>query len=656
MVVKTARTSEKAAEGQNATLEFILVNHPLDCPVCDKGGECPLQDLTFRYGPGTTRMTLREAHLREADPDLADDLARPRALHPLLPLHALQRDGRARTGSSSRATAARMSVITTFEDEPYTRRRSPATSPSSARSARCLPTQYRFEARPWEIHERADRLRPVPGRLQHQRDDARGQGQAHPLAQPSRGRRGLDLRQGPLRLHAPARRRPDRRPDQARAAPRLRAGLVGRGARRGRAAAARGGSGRVVTALSGSETVEQAYALAKLLRAGSARTRRCCPRRSRTRSTRTALPLSAIRDAQVVVVLGDVPVVERAPIVDLWIKAARRNGAPRAHRARRAGRARRRPRGADLVRARRPRRRARRRARRAARARGQGRLRRLLPPARRPNGRGVADAWAAASDEEGERPRLDRAPDRLRRRGGRRPERPGARRARRGGDRDRRCSTSLAVGWADLVLPGTSYLERDGTYVNLEGRLQRLRRAVIAARARTSSRGSRSSPRASASSSRRTRRPSSPRSRRAATAASRSARSASSAPLRGTRRRRSASRRRRCPSPRRRAPACASSAYRPLFSGPAVERVAGAPVPAPAGGGRAGRARTRRRAGSRPATPSPSRSNGTSVAAARADRAATCAPASRASRASTRATCTRPGGGEAHDASPGGSR
>ena len=37
----------------------------------------------------------------------------------------------------------------------------------------------------------------------------------------------------------------------------------------------------------------------------------------------------------------------------------------------------------------------------------------------------------------------------------------------------------LAAGWADLVLPGTSYLERDGTYVNLEGRIQRLRRAVI---------------------------------------------------------------------------------------------------------------------------------------------------------------------------------
>ena len=57
MIVRTAADSAKAAEGQNATLEFILVNHPLDCPVCDKGGECPLQDLTFRYGPGQTRMT-----------------------------------------------------------------------------------------------------------------------------------------------------------------------------------------------------------------------------------------------------------------------------------------------------------------------------------------------------------------------------------------------------------------------------------------------------------------------------------------------------------------------------------------------------------------------------------------------------------------------
>ena len=106
MVVRTAQTSAKAAEGQNATLEFILVNHPLDCPVCDKGGECPLQDLTFRCGPRQHAHGVREAHAREADPDLAGDRARPRALHPLLPLHALLR-GRRRGRPAGRAQPRR---------------------------------------------------------------------------------------------------------------------------------------------------------------------------------------------------------------------------------------------------------------------------------------------------------------------------------------------------------------------------------------------------------------------------------------------------------------------------------------------------------------------------------------------------------------------
>ena len=103
---KTALHLEMAAEAQNATLEFILVNHPLDCPVCDKGGECPLQDLTFRYGPGT-RGCVPEADVREADPDLADDRARPRALHPLLPLHALLASRRRGRPARRESTAAR---------------------------------------------------------------------------------------------------------------------------------------------------------------------------------------------------------------------------------------------------------------------------------------------------------------------------------------------------------------------------------------------------------------------------------------------------------------------------------------------------------------------------------------------------------------------
>src|ERR671914_846908 len=64
MVVSTAQTSAEAAEAQNATLEFILVNHPLDCPICDKGGECPLQDLTFRWGPARRAWSFPSAPSR----------------------------------------------------------------------------------------------------------------------------------------------------------------------------------------------------------------------------------------------------------------------------------------------------------------------------------------------------------------------------------------------------------------------------------------------------------------------------------------------------------------------------------------------------------------------------------------------------------------
>jgi NADH-quinone oxidoreductase subunit G len=89
MVVHTAQTSAKAAEGQDATLEFILVNHPLDCPVCDKGGECPLQDLTFRWGPGNTRMEFEKRTVEKPIPVSRIALDRERCI--LLSPHALLR-------------------------------------------------------------------------------------------------------------------------------------------------------------------------------------------------------------------------------------------------------------------------------------------------------------------------------------------------------------------------------------------------------------------------------------------------------------------------------------------------------------------------------------------------------------------------------------
>src|SRR5687768_11102979 len=63
MVVRT--DSPTVAEARKSMLELLLTNHPLDCPVCDKGGECELQDMTFRYGAGESRFTEMKHHVDE---------------------------------------------------------------------------------------------------------------------------------------------------------------------------------------------------------------------------------------------------------------------------------------------------------------------------------------------------------------------------------------------------------------------------------------------------------------------------------------------------------------------------------------------------------------------------------------------------------------
>ncbi len=55
MAVHTQNTSDEAHRAQVANLEFLLLNHPLDCPICDRGGECPLQDQALAFGPGESR-------------------------------------------------------------------------------------------------------------------------------------------------------------------------------------------------------------------------------------------------------------------------------------------------------------------------------------------------------------------------------------------------------------------------------------------------------------------------------------------------------------------------------------------------------------------------------------------------------------------------
>ena len=489
MVVKTAETSERAAEGQEATLEFILVNHPLDCPVCDKGGECPLQDLTFRWGPGNTRMTFPKRTFEKPIP-ISPAIALDRERCILCYRCTRFSESVAEDGQLVALNRGAQSIIATFEDEAYR-------APFSGNVIELCPvgaltsTQYRFEARPWEIQNVPTVCGMCPVGCNIQATTREGKvkrilSRNHPEVDEGwlcdKGRFAFTHLYARDRIADPLRRVRRRGFDL----------LSWDDALDSAAELLEQAQGRVVTALSGSETVEQAYALGRLMRAGLGAHAAVLPEETSPALDAFRLPLSAIRAAELVIVLGDEPVAERAPIVDLWIKAARRAGAQIEHTGDALESCRRladkrNELGKQLRESERPvliwsGEEGAGGAHLAALARelgfadkpGSGAFH--LPCT--PNGRGIADAWAAASDAEGENPEPigllfvsgdEAAADPNVRALAERAEHVIVTAMFQG----------LAVGWADLVLPGTSYLERDGTYVNLEGRLQRLRRTVI---------------------------------------------------------------------------------------------------------------------------------------------------------------------------------
>ena len=498
MVVRTAQTSPKAAEGQESTLEFILVNHPLDCPVCDKGGECPLQDLTFRYGPGKTRMTF---------PKLTADKPIP-----ISPLIALDRERCilcyrctrfseevAEDGQLVAVNRGAATEIATFEDDPYR-------SVFSGNVVELCPvgaltsTLYRFEARPWEIVNvptvctgcgvgcnvsatiREGKVKRILSRNHPEVD--RGwlcdKGRfTYPHLQ-ARDRITTPLRRGPKGLAEVS------WDDALDAAEEL----------------LREAGAATVTALSGSETNEIAYALGRLLRGGIQAHTAVLPEATSDSLEAFRLPLSAIAEAELVVVVGDDPVIERAPIVELWIKEARRRGgevvvcsptgdvktAPggcgngvRRHRIGRSAL------GSRL--------RASERAVLVWSGPGGGGGARVAELAHElgfegrpgcgayhlpttPNGRGVAAAWSVAADAD------EIAVDDIGLLVVSGEEAAASDSVRALAEKARSTIVitmfhDVAAGWADLILPATGALERDGTTMNLEGRLQRLRRTVL---------------------------------------------------------------------------------------------------------------------------------------------------------------------------------
>jgi NADH-quinone oxidoreductase subunit G len=76
--MKVSTASPKALAAQKATMEFLLINHPLDCPICDQGGECELQDLAMGYGRGASRFTEQKRVVADQDigPLISTDMTR----------------------------------------------------------------------------------------------------------------------------------------------------------------------------------------------------------------------------------------------------------------------------------------------------------------------------------------------------------------------------------------------------------------------------------------------------------------------------------------------------------------------------------------------------------------------------------------------------
>src|SRR5438105_4303163 len=292
MVVKTARTSEKAAEGQNATLEFILVNHPLDCPVCDKGGECPLQDLTFRYGPGNTRMTFQKRTLEKPipiSPTIALDRERCILCYRCTRFSELI----AEDGQLVAENRGAMSVIATFEDEPYR-------AAFSGNVIELCPvgaltsTQYRFEARPWEIQNvpTVCGLCPVGCNV----SATTREGKVKRIL----SRNHPDVDQGWLcdkgRFAFPHLHAPDRIQDPLRkAGPRRFEALSWTDAIAEAERLLRAAGPHTVVALSGSETIEVAYALGKVVRGGLGAHNAILPEQPGDEHAAIRLPLCAIR-------------------------------------------------------------------------------------------------------------------------------------------------------------------------------------------------------------------------------------------------------------------------------------------------------------------------------------------------------------------------
>lgn len=143
--------SDTVKRAQEGVLELLLANHPLDCPVCDKGGECPLQDQAFSHGPGESRFVEEKRHYEKPIP-ISELVYLDRERCILCDRCTRFADEVAGDPLISFTSRGNNTQVMTFPDEPFSSYFSGNTvqiCPVGALTA----TPYRFKARPWDLDQ-----------------------------------------------------------------------------------------------------------------------------------------------------------------------------------------------------------------------------------------------------------------------------------------------------------------------------------------------------------------------------------------------------------------------------------------------------------------------------------------------------------------------
>ena len=147
MVVDTE--SDVVKKAQEGVLEFLLINHPLDCPICDKAGECPLQDQTMAYGPGESRFVEEKRHF-EKPINISEIILLDRERCILCARCTRFSDEISGDPLIEFIQRGNKTEVNTFPNEPFR-------SYFSGNTVQICPvgaltsTSYRFKARPWDL-------------------------------------------------------------------------------------------------------------------------------------------------------------------------------------------------------------------------------------------------------------------------------------------------------------------------------------------------------------------------------------------------------------------------------------------------------------------------------------------------------------------------